>query len=365
MRFSEEVNSRLREYIITQMLNFLRFLLAVNDIKDSGTKTFDEVCLEERKYFITEMKIERVRAFYDLDNLYIPNYNCLWDLIFNNIGRRIKESYTPILSAYCRNHKIMTKRDLYIKMSAELDSWINTIKRFEDIVVISIGMARNFDIWHTFDVYSRNFYNGDACTNWYRYALQILIENNFENINPDPKSESYEILTIETIKNKYDDPVQQVFYKYIMIRLIRGKKDLTVKMSTNDICNLLSRIIMYRFNINIPIHSKDENIQFNNIDQIIEYAESKIPQYPTEIKDYLSILASANMYGCQIALANLAKMVELSKYNLRNLPIIPIIYGYYGATPLIDIPLEQIPEYYVRLTHNYNNTKAAKRDLAF
>ena len=365
MWISEEVDSRLREYIITQMLNYLRFLLTVNDIKDSGTKTFDEVCVEERKIFITENTRESLRAFYKLENLYIPNYNCLWDIIFNDLGF-FKESYTPILSAYCRNNEIMTKSALYIKMSAELDSWINTIKRFEDIVVIAIGMSRNFDIWYTFIGNGRNLYNDDTFSKYHRDILEILIKNNFEHIDPD--AELYGIRPIKPVINKYDDPWQQVFYKYIMIRLIRNHQHyLTVNTFPDYICDILSRIIMYIFEIYIPIHSKDENIKFNNIEQVIDYFESKIPQYPNEIKDQLSILKSTNvdipLRRSQNFLTNLAKMAELSNYNLCNLPIYPIVYGYCGATKLSEIPFKQIPEYYAKLTQSYSGlrTKAARR----
>jgi hypothetical protein len=176
---------------------------------------------------------------------------------------------------------------------------------------------------------------------------------------------------IEPIKTKYDDPHQQVFYKYIMLRIHAIQTNLGFEMTTKMACATLSCIIDDMFYVKIPIHLLDENIEINNIelnniDQIIEYLESKIPQYPDEIKDHLLILTSSDGFiqpEDKHEMANLAKMAELSKYNLRNLPIEAIINGFYGAIPIKKIPLEQIPEYYARITHNYSgtNTKAARR----
>ena len=354
----EEVNRRLREYIITQMSYFLRFMLAENEIEDSRTKTFDEVCDDERNELIQR---------YDSPK-YIPNFNCLWDIIYNLWDIDTAKSYTPILSAYCRSNKIATKNDLYIKMSAKLESWIRTINRIEDIVIIAIGMSRNHDICYTLNIYDRNYNNEYSITKFYKDSLDILIKNNFENIDPDLLSFGYGIRPIKPVQNKYDDPLQQVFYKYIMRRFRQIQPDLTVNMTPGEICELLSEIIHFRFRINISLNIPiiDKNIRFNNIDQIVDYFESKIPQYPTKLKDHLAILLSIGRLGYtsnDSLIANLAKMAELSKYNLRNLPIDLIINGYSGATPLDEIPLEDIPEYYARLTHNYSgtHTKAARR----
>ena len=350
VELSEDVNRRMREYIITQMSNFLKFLLAVNEIEDSGTKTFDEVCAE--KLYEVVYKAPK----------YMSNVKCLWDIIFNLLGIYIRGTYTPILSAYCRTNKIITKHDLFIKMSAELDSWIHTIDH--NIDAIAFGISQKNDIWYIFNIYGQNYYNYTKIPKFCIDTLDLIIKNDFENIDMDP--DSAEIYRIIPIRNKYDDPLQQVFYKYIMIQLMRYKLNF-VKMTSNDVYVILSKII-YRFdrhiniNINIPV---DEEIPLDNIDQIIEYAESKIPQYPAEIKDYLSIAASINRfiwYRNKSTIVNLAKMAELSNYNLRDLPIDTIISGLCGARPLHEIPLEDIPAYYARLTYNYSgkHTKPAR-----
>ena len=351
MRFSEEVNSRLREYIITQMLKLFRFILAVNNIEDSGTKTFDEVCADERTEFIHTQTYDIFDEYYDRPNLYIPNFTCLWDIIFNTFSSHKNRPYTSILSAYCRSNDINTKKDLYIKMSAELERWVNTITRFEDIVILAIGMSKNRDIWWAFQSYS------NVLSPFLTDAVDILIKNNFENIHP----EIYTILPIKPIQTKYDDPRQHAFCEYIMRKLNYFIKSHDPK-SLNLIYEEFSYIIRW-FGITIP--DEHTNLQLENIDQILEYFVSKIPQYPVDIKDYLSILMSGYITTVhnKCILTNLTKMAELSNYNLRNLPIDPIIAGYGGSTPLDEIPLEQIPEYYARLTHNYSgtHTKAARR----
>ena len=353
MLLPENVNRRMREYIIWQMLNFLRFLLAVNNIADSETKTFDEVCAEERELFITEKTHESARYFYDLDNLYIPNYNCLWDLIFNTLGQNNQSPYTPILSAYCRSNNITTKTELYITMSAELENWVDTIDQLDDIVIILIGMVQNREIYHTFSAYTRIRYGFPDLIDLYQNILDALFDNNFENIDPD----SYEIKPYIPIQIKYTDPLQQVFYKYI-IRSIDST-------DPTELCDQISRTIYYRFNIIIQIQPTDneKNIIIKNISQMRDYCESKIPQYPAEIKDHLSVLTSINGFiTWHNKFANLAKMAELSEYNLRNLPIIAIMGGLRGATPIDKIPLEEIPEYYARLTYSYSgkHTKPAR-----
>ena len=343
----EDFNRRLREYIITQMLNFLRFLLAVNEIEDSKKTTFEQVCDVEFRAFIGCNDSPK----------YIPNFKCLWDIIFNKLGHFIHSSVTPIFSAYCRDNEINTKHDLFIKMAADLERWVDTINRFEDIVIIALGMSQNQEIWITFHIYPRIT---DYCTD----VLELLIKNNFENIDPY----SYKIQPYLPIKHKYDDPLQQVFYKYIILELkyiILGLEYKTY--SPKSVCQLLSKIINDQFDINIQIHPTDTTIQFDNIDQILEYCESKIPQYPAEITQYLSIATYINgmlekrsiikLYK----LDNIAKLLELSKDNLHNMPINPIIYGVCGAPKLDEIPLEQIPEYYAKLTKSYNNTKPACR----
>ena len=358
----EDVNHRLRGYFIRQMLNWLRFLLAVDDITDSGTKTFDEVCADEREKFIHDQI-----GYYDLQNLYVPNYRCLWDIIFNTLDYRTIP-YTPIFSAYCRSNKIATKTDLYIKMSGELESWVDTIHRFEDIVMIAIGMSQNNEIWYVFYKYNRVYNKRVPHTTFYTNALDVLSKNNFENFYPH----TYDIYAYKPIQTTYDDPLQQIFVKNIILKIqfeiqfeIQNNRDF--KTTAKNICVLLSNAIKLRFSINIPIHPTDAelNIRLDTIDQIIDYCESKIPKYPAEIKDYLLILSSINAYISitdKITLANLAKMVELSDYNLRDLPIMAIICGLSGATPLEAIPLEQIPEYYERLTYSYSgkHTKPAR-----
>ena len=355
MEINAETKRRLHEYIITQMSNFLRFLLAVNEIKDSSNETFDEVCTD----IYYDQNISKYKHKY--------NYKCLWTIIFKELGRYISRSYTPILSAYCRKNKITTKHDLYIKMSDELESWINTIDRLDDISVIAFGITQKNDIWHIFSKYSRNYSNDVEITKFYRDSLDIIIKNDFENIYID--HDYAKIKHIKPIQNKYDDPWQHVFYKYIILYIMRDQP-YSAKITPNDICAILSDIIYSNFNIDIQIHSTDANIMLNNIDQIIDYADSKIPQYPAEIKDDLSILASINRFintFDKSTIVKLAKMAELSNYNLSNLPIDVIIRGCFGAAPIQCIPLEQIPDYYARLTQSYSgmNTKAAKRDLAF
>ena len=354
----EEVNRRLREYVIRQMLNWLRFLLAVNDIADSGTKTFDEVCADEQTKFINIQK-----WYYDRQNLYVPNYRCLWDIIFNLLGSN--RIFTPIFSSYCRSNEIATKTDLYIKMSGELESWVNTINRFDDIIIIAIGMSQNNEIWYVFHKYSRVYDKRVQHTTFYTNALDVLSKNNFENIEPH----TYDIYAYKPIQTTYDDPLQQIFVKYIIqnIQYEFQTNRKFINMATN-ICELLSNEINYLFNISIPIHPTDAelNITLNNIDQITEYCESKIPQYPDKIKDYLVIYQSIGIciyIEHKSTIINLAKMAELSHYNLRDLPILSIINGEGGATKLAEIPLDQIPEYYARLTKSYSGlrTKAARR----
>ena len=353
MEIDAETKRRLSEYIITQMLNVLRFLLNVNEIVDSDTKTFDEV------------RIDTCNCFKQYYPKYIPNFNCLWDIIFNFLSWNYKRvSYTPIFSAYCRSNNIATKKDLYIKMSDELERWVDTIDRFEDLVIIAIGMTQKCDIWGAFIKYG---YPPKKTTKFYRDILDILRANNFENIDWSPHG----FKPYKPIKTKYDDPHQQVFYKHIMIQLSMMQSWFSIKMTTNAVCTELSELIYAMFDVEIPVRLLDENIELNNIeihniDQIIEYLESKIPQYPDEIKDHLSILASIDIYinpENKHTMTKLAKMAELSKYNLRHLPIYSIIHGFGGATPLEDIPLEQIPEYYARLTQSYSgtHTKAARR----
>ena len=342
MWISLEIDRRLREYIITQMLNFLKFLLVVNDIDYPDITNYADICDIERDKLI--------RIGYP-----IPNYNYLWDVIFTLLN--IDWSYTQIFSAYCRSNEIKTKHDFYVKMSAELESWIDTIYKLNDIVIMAIGMAQKFDIWTIFDIYARITFT-DVITDFYSDALDILKDNNFENIDPN----SYEIRPIEQIQTKYDDRLQQVFYEYIM-RAFRTENYWAG--TPISICESLSRILSQRFNINISIQPNDTeiNIKMDNDDQIINYLESKIPQYPDEIKSHLIIISTINKFipRCNdIFLIKFAKMAELAHYNLNNLPIGPIIFGY-GSTPLVDIPLEEIPEYYARLTQSYNNTKAASR----
>ena len=339
MEINAETKRRLHEYTITQMLNILKFILAVNEITDSGTNTFDEVCIDKRNEFILTM------------SEYVPNFNCLWDIIFDMLDKDDEDSFTPILSAYCRSNKIKTKHDIYVKMSDELEKWVDTIDRFEDRVIIAIGMSQKNQLCEIFSIYCRNYKNDVTITQFYRRALDILKKNNFENIDPD----SYKIKPYTPIRTKYDDPLQQVFYKYIILDINYEKK---MKLSIQAICMLLSQNIKYRFDIDIPIYPSDKNNDL--IIEYVDYVESKIPQYPDKIKGHLSILASIDWF-IEDESENLVKMAELSKYNLRNLPIEPIINGYYGATPLDDIPLEDIPEYYARLTYSYNNTKAARR----
>ena len=255
-------------------------------------------------------------------------------------------------------------------MSSDLDRWIHTIDQIEDIVLLSIGMSKNCDMYDTYTTYGRSR-DDDGVYTPYSFitdALDVLIKNNFENIDPY----SYEIQPFKPIKQKYDDPLQQVFYKNIMIRLRDDIRPYWLFTKTpKTICELLTQIIREGFNVTIPLRPTFaevvQNTQFENIDQIIEYCESKIPQYPSEITDRLLILLSINGHipvddNETPRLENLAKMAELSKYNLRDLPIKAIIYGLSAATPLEEIPLEQIPEYYARLTYSYSgkHTKAAR-----
>ena len=354
----EDFNRRLREYIITQMLNFLRFLLAVNEINDSKTITFEQVCDVELRDFI---------GWYNYSK-YIPNFKCLWDIIFNKLKHNDYDDdetrFTTILSAYCRSNNINTKKDLYITMSSELENWVNTINRFEDIVILAIGMSQKLDICEISIQYDWNLYEDKDIKKFYKDSLDLLMKYNFADIDPD----SDYIKPKAHIKHKYDDPWQQVFYEYIMIELNNAQHYFPIRMSLNDICDSLSEIIRAIFNINIKFNPSDGNMILNNIEQIIEYFESKIPQYPDKIKDHLSILISMNRPKYDTyTITKLAKMAELSKYNLRDLPIRPIIYGEYGATPLVQIPLEQIPEYYARLTQSYSglHTNASKRDITF
>ena len=350
---NEEADRRLREYIITQMLNWFRFLLAVNEIEDSKKMTFEYFCANERSAFLFK---------YDSPK-YIPNYTCMWDIIFNLLGHDIP--FTPIFSAYCRSNKIKTKHDLYIKMSAELDIWVNTINQFDDIVRFAIGMSKNCDIWHIFREYIRVYNKQAKHTTFYTNALDVLSKNNFENI----ELYLYKIIPYKPIQMMYDDIHQQTFFKFIISYLRHELRGYSFKCSTYRICEFLSRHISGYFGIDVQINHTDRNIMLNTFDQIIEYCKSKIPQYPAEIKDHLSILVSVEdapiILENKLGMLKLAKMAELSHYNLRDLPIFPITLGHCGATPLDEIPLEQIPEYYARLTHNYSGkrTKAAKRDI--
>ena len=371
----EEVNRRLREYIITQMLNFLRFILAVNEIEDSGTKTFDEVCADERDEFIKPTTFEIENEYYHDDYFeddyfedeydtekYIPNFKYLWDIIFNKFGQFNKQPYTPILSAYCRSNNITAKQTLYIQMAAELETWVDTITQFDDIVIIAIGMVRNIDICSIFEEYLRiSHKHGPIKLLFYENILSILIENNFENID----QYSFKIQPLKPIKQKYDDPLQQVFVKFINSKVDGPHKNPTAIYTKETICKNISDIIYDMFDIIIPILPTDANTEFDDIDQIIEYCELKIPQYPAEIKRNLSILQVIEVSIYDDVFTNLAKMAELSNYNLTNLPIGPMIYGFCGATPLNAIPLEDIPEYYERLTQRYSgtHTKVAKRDI--
>ena len=324
---SEDVNRRLREYIITQLLNFLRFLLAVNEICDSDTTTYYDVCEDERHAFLQ----------YHFYPKCTPNFNCLWDIIFNSLDIDIKIPFTPILGAYCRSYKINSKKDLYVKMSAELECWLDTINRFEDIVIIAIGMSQKIEIHQVFYQYTRNFNEHPITKKFYIDALDILKKNNFKNIDPD----SYFIQPDKIIRTKYDDPLQQVFYEYIMRERINYQQFLPDHPTAKNVCDQLSSIIYHEFNVKIQIHSLDNDIALNNIIDLnniieqIKYFESKIPQYPDEIKAYLSILASTDLYiTSYIEFEKLAKMSELSKYNLRNLPIYAMIHGYCGAIPI-------------------------------
>ena len=366
---TEEVKFRLREYIVPQLINWFRFLLSVNDIVDSGDRTFEQVCADERAAFIHTHTHTAFGEQYDRPNLCVPNYKCLWDIIFNTIGYCIPYSYTPIFSAYCRSNDISRKDILYSTMSKELKSWVDTIDSDEDLITIAIGMSKNTDIFDTFTTYTRRrdedgVYKRET---FYTDALEILIKNNFENIDPY----SYNIQPYLPIKQKYDDPLQQIFYKFIMIvfRVVIQEYWMFTK-TPKSICELLSETIYGRFNVEMYFRPTYAEIgkKFENIDQIIEYAESKIPQYPSRIKPQLLILQSINGSGYDYdnnkqLLANLAKMAELSKYNLRELPITAIVYGYCCPKPLHEIPLEQIPEYYARLTQSYSgfHTKTACR----
>ena len=247
-------------------------------------------------------------------------------------------------------------------MSNELDRWVDTINNFNDIVIIAIGMSRNLDIYSVFGYYDRGYNKHDTHATFYMDALDVLIKNNFENIEPN----SYYIYAYTPIQTTYDDPLQQIFVKNIIHKIqfeIQHNSDF--KKTATNICNVLYEIIYYRFNIHITMHHTDGDIPLNTIDQIIDYCESKIPQYPDKIKDHLSILRSINKFlyiDNKYIKYNLAKMAELSNYNLRDLPINAIIYGEYGAIPLEKIPLEEIPEYYARLTYSYSgkHTKPAR-----
>ena len=346
MWINEEVNRRLRGYLITQMSNFLQFLLAVNEIKDSDTTTFDEVCVSERSKYIYRPTHDR------------PYFKCLWDIIYNYVGFYIIWSYTPIFSAYCRSNDINTKTDLYIKMVSNLESWVDTIDQFEEMMTISIGMSKNTDIYSTFMTYFR--YRKSKPMTFYIDTLDILIKNNFENIDPY----SYIIQPYIQSKQIYNDPLQQLFYKLIMHQINLDNKTNNLLNSSTFLCAYISRQIYNKFNITMPIYT-EMDIGFEKKSQIIDYCESKIPQYPTSITNYLLILQSINGYipGDEPEIPKLAKMAELSHYNLRNLPILAIIFGNCGATSLYKIPLEDIPEYYARLTYSYlgRHTKAACR----
>ena len=341
MWINKKVDPRLREYIIRQLLNFLRFLLAANDIEDTETKTFDEVCDETRKTF-TWVKAEPE---------YMPKFKCLWDIIFNLLG--LCDPYTDILSAYCRSNNITSKKDLYIKMSEELDVWVDAIDRhyqFNDIIIMALGMSQNQEIWYTFTSYNR-IYGPPA--KFYKDALAVLIKHNFKNINPLTNTIQY----VKPFEKKYDDPLQQFFYEHIMIRILYVRT--WVCKTHPDYCKYIQRIIRDNFSITIQIQPtyEDAKIPLKNMKQIINYCESKIPQYPTEIKRNVLFLYSVNSYICyynygRARFTNLAKMAELSYYYLRNLPMVPIMHGFCGATPIHEIPLEQIPEYYAQLTHS-------------
>ena len=367
VELSEDVNRRLREYIITQMLNFLQFLLAVNDISDSGTTTFDEICEAERIKFINTPSYEDDNEYEHGENYddgsviekYIPNFKCLWDIIFNKFGQDNPHPYTPILSAYCRSNNITKKQTLYIHMAEELDQWVKTITRLDDIVIIAIGMVKNTDIYHIFEIYKRIQEKHGETKLFYGNALHRLIKNNFENINPY----SYYVCSIS--QKTYDDPLQQVFVEFINNSV--NSKFSTGPWTKKYICDLVATIIYHTFDITIPIHPTETEIiddtEFYHIPQIIEYCESKIPQYPAEIKPHLSILQVIDVYCFDEIFDKLAKMAELSNYNLRNLPITAIINGDCGAIPIDEIP--NIPEYYARLTQSYSGlrTKAANREI--
>ena len=352
-----EIDRRLREYVIRQLLNWLRFLLAVNDISDSGTKTFDDVCADERAEFIHDQTHDMSGQFYDRPNLYVPNYACLWDLIFNTLGHYNQTPFTPILSAYCRSNRITTKQALYSHMSDELESWVDTIDQFEDIVTIAIGMSKNRGIYETFMTYLRRRDEDGVYKSktFYTDALDVLKKNNFENIDPC----EYYIVPNDPIQKTFDDPLQQIFYEQVIWYV----RQYLVECWSRDpkfICHAISSFINSYFAISIQIQPTFAEIvqKIDTIDQFIEYCESKIPQYPAEITDRLLILRSISgripgYENEQTRLANLAKMAKLSEYNLRDLPIREIVYGLRGATPIHEIPLDQIPEYYARLTQKY------------
>ena len=346
MWINKEIDDRLREYLITQLLNWLRFLLAVNEITNSEMVLFDEARCDAIRWDYPHL---------ELMPTYRPNYKCLWDIIFGLLGRH--RPFTPLFSAYCRSNNITTKPDLYIKMSAELKIWVDKIDQFDqfdDMVIIAIGMTKNMHIYDAFYKYVRirnASYDKPRYIKFYQNALDVLKKYNFENIDPD----SHEIQLYRHIQIKYDVPLQQVFCKHIILRLIyKIQTTYTFPLKSKYTCAILSNTIFNVFRIIIDIRDTDQNIDLDNMDQVIEYCESKIPHYPAIITEHLSIFMSINGYiyiDSDSLFYNLSKMAELSYYNLRDLPMVAILNGYCGATPLHKI--QDIPEYYARITQSY------------
>lgn len=121
------------------------------------------------------------------------------------------------------------------------------------------------------------------------------------------------------------------------------------------------------------IKSEFENDRADNI--IVQYfkytghfpdlrtiMEMPLQQYPAEIEPNLIVIKSLppkiGLYKGYQNVKKLAKLAELSGYNLHDLPILLI------DEIIDDIKYEELNDFYIKITHRYSGskTKAAPRE---
>jgi hypothetical protein len=334
-----EIDPKLRNYVIKQMLQFLQFLLNLNEISDSNTYEFDAIC--KKDYYDQRME----------------KFENLWDIIFIKLCDG-KYKYTTLFSAYCRKYNITTKKDMYIHMSESLETWVDRTYHYIDKVILTIGMSTNENIQSVYD------YHLDYIENWGPDYLKNIVDAlKLTNLDGTtlPLTYAWWSLNPIQIEIKYDDPLQQLFYAKFVEFIIRNREfskyDDTqfthiVEYSIQDI---ITDFIDSKINFKVAPNVYNKYFQVNGV--YLDY-DIQIPQYPPEIKPYLIIMQSLPPqigFYTYNNVDKLAKLAELSGYNLSGLPLNIIDWILYSVSD------EQLPGFYNQISHRYSgsNTKIA------